>query len=242
MWGAEMGANDHGVVIGNEAIYTKLQGENDAEEKLLGMDLLRSKFWNFFLILNSGNFWKFLRLGLERGSTAKEALDVITKLLEEHGQGGPCSEDIPEMTYCILTKFSMIEKKVFEFWAKFWNSKKNFETKMKILSNKNENSLKYSITIRFWSRISKRLGSLKPQTDIGSPKKFNKVFGTFQIALRSVRIFINVRKEFKNWRRRKTFGMAKVPWISQNILPPHQWMTDFETVVVYCRNSKINQK
>ncbi len=41
MWGAEMGANDHGVVIGNEAIFTKLQGPDDSEEKLLGMDLLR---------------------------------------------------------------------------------------------------------------------------------------------------------------------------------------------------------
>ncbi len=41
MWGAEMGANSHGVVIGNEAVFTKLNGEQDAEEKLLGMDLVR---------------------------------------------------------------------------------------------------------------------------------------------------------------------------------------------------------
>ena len=64
MWGAEMGANEFGVVIGNEAIATK-EPLNDTG--LLGMDLLR--------------------LGLERGNTAKKALDIIINLLEPHGQG-----------------------------------------------------------------------------------------------------------------------------------------------------------
>ena len=41
MWGAEMGANEHGVCIGNEAVWTKVNSANDAEEKLLGMDLVR---------------------------------------------------------------------------------------------------------------------------------------------------------------------------------------------------------
>ncbi|MFX0021641.1 MAG: C69 family dipeptidase [Candidatus Hermodarchaeota archaeon] len=65
MWGAEMGANEYDVVIGNESIQTR---EPLKDIGLLGMDLLR--------------------LGLERGKTAKEALNVITDLLETYGQGG----------------------------------------------------------------------------------------------------------------------------------------------------------
>jgi dipeptidase len=76
MWGAEMGANEHGVVIGNEAVFTKGRGGDRA---LLGMDLVR--------------------LALERASTAEEAVSVIVDLLERHGQGGPCSYERPHFTY-----------------------------------------------------------------------------------------------------------------------------------------------
>ncbi|CAG5024124.1 unnamed protein product [Parnassius apollo] len=74
MWGAEMGANDKNVVIGNEAVWTNNnEGDGDARQKrLLGMDLVR--------------------LGLERGNSAEEALEIIATLLEKYGQGGPCSE------------------------------------------------------------------------------------------------------------------------------------------------------
>lgn len=68
MWGAEMGANEHGVVIGNEAMHAVVAPcETPA---LTGMDLLR--------------------LALERAASAAEAVDVITTLLEAHGQGGNC--------------------------------------------------------------------------------------------------------------------------------------------------------
>ncbi|XP_025837240.1 secernin-3-like isoform X2 [Agrilus planipennis] len=81
MWGAEMGANECGVVIGNEAVWTNnTNGENDPSVKrLLGMDLVR--------------------LGLEQSSSATEALEIITNLLEKYGQGGPCAEEDSGLSY-----------------------------------------------------------------------------------------------------------------------------------------------
>jgi secernin len=78
MWGAEIGANEHGVVIGNEAVFTRRTGDR-GEGALLGMDLLR--------------------LGLERASSADEAVAVIVDLLEAHGQGGSCSHEHPRFRY-----------------------------------------------------------------------------------------------------------------------------------------------
>ncbi|MFX1308178.1 MAG: peptidase C69, partial [Promethearchaeota archaeon] len=76
MWGAEMGTNEYGVVIGNEAVHTY---ESLRSIGLLGMDLLR--------------------LGLERGKTARESMEIMIDLLEEYGQGGGCAYDDPSWLY-----------------------------------------------------------------------------------------------------------------------------------------------
>ncbi|HQQ98262.1 MAG TPA: carcinine hydrolase/isopenicillin-N N-acyltransferase family protein [Cyclobacteriaceae bacterium] len=65
MWGAEMGVNEHGLAIGNEAVFTnvKIRKTNTG---LTGMDLLR--------------------LALERCRSVDEAIACITGLLEQYGQ------------------------------------------------------------------------------------------------------------------------------------------------------------
>jgi dipeptidase len=77
MWGAEMGVNEHGLVIGNEAIYSKVPANK--EPALLGMDLLR--------------------LALERAVTPREALQVIIDHLEQFGQGGNCGSHGNDLYY-----------------------------------------------------------------------------------------------------------------------------------------------
>lgn len=70
MWGAEMGVNEFGLCIGNEAVFTRgAYGKTG----LTGMDMVR--------------------LGLERSRTAKEALLLLISLLETYGQGGNCGFD-----------------------------------------------------------------------------------------------------------------------------------------------------
>lgn len=64
-WGYEHGFNEHQVVIGNEALPSLLPPAQEA--KLIGMELLR--------------------LGLERGRSAAEAVEVITGLVSRYGQG-----------------------------------------------------------------------------------------------------------------------------------------------------------
>lgn len=68
-WGAEIGINEYGVAIGNEAVFTTLQ-QHETQDGLMVIDMLR--------------------LGLERGRTAREAVEAITTALEMFGQGGNC--------------------------------------------------------------------------------------------------------------------------------------------------------
>ncbi len=67
-FGYEHGMNEYGVAIGNEAVWSKEPYQWG--DGLLGMD--------------------FVRLALERGRTAYEAMHVIIGLIEKYGQSGDC--------------------------------------------------------------------------------------------------------------------------------------------------------
>jgi len=77
MWGAEMGVNEKGVVIGNEALFTRVKPEKTSG--FIGMDLLR--------------------LALERSADAGEAAQMIIDLLKKYGQAGPCGYRDKKFSY-----------------------------------------------------------------------------------------------------------------------------------------------
>jgi hypothetical protein len=75
-WGHELGLNEWGVGIGNEALFTRDLAEHVTQSRhgqpppagILGMELVR--------------------LGLERATTAQQAVSTITELVAAHGQWG----------------------------------------------------------------------------------------------------------------------------------------------------------
>ncbi|CAF1148823.1 unnamed protein product [Didymodactylos carnosus] len=67
IFGAEMGFNSHGLVAGNEALFTKISSYTSG---LTGMDIVR--------------------LILERCCTSEDGKNTIIELLQKYGQGGNC--------------------------------------------------------------------------------------------------------------------------------------------------------
>jgi hypothetical protein len=65
MWGAEMGVNEQGVAIGNEAVFSTSSIDKNG---LLGMDILR--------------------LALHNADSGHQAVKIIVELIKRFGQGG----------------------------------------------------------------------------------------------------------------------------------------------------------
>lgn len=68
-WGCELGINEHGLAMGNEAVFSS----NIHDEKLDGLTVI-----------------DLMRIGLERARTCREAIEVMGTALETFGQGGNC--------------------------------------------------------------------------------------------------------------------------------------------------------
>ncbi len=65
-YGCEIGINEHGLAMGEEAVFTTEMAEE--KDGLIGPDLMR--------------------IGLERARDCQEAIEIMTGLLEQYGQGG----------------------------------------------------------------------------------------------------------------------------------------------------------
>ena len=101
MWGCEMGFNEFGLNIGNEAVFTK---EKYGENRLLGMDMIR--------------------IALERCRASQEALDLMIELLGTYGQGGNCGY---EKNFTYHNSFLIADKNsawVLETAGEFWAAEK----------------------------------------------------------------------------------------------------------------------
>ena len=104
IWGAEMGVNEHGLTIGNAAVFTKTVFEKD-NFGLTGMDMTR--------------------LALERANTALQALFLIAQWTEEYGQDAYGGYQDKRFYYC--SSFLIADKHdayVLETADRQWAAKK----------------------------------------------------------------------------------------------------------------------
>lgn len=104
LWGCEMGFNEFGLNIANEAVFTK--EKHNKKTGLLGMDIMR--------------------LVLERCTNPIESVDLIAKLIMQYGQGGNCKKNSHGKMY-YHNSFIIADKNeawVMETAGEYWVAKK----------------------------------------------------------------------------------------------------------------------
>lgn len=105
IWGCEMGCNEFGLNIGNEAVFTR---EKYQPTGLTGMDMIR--------------------LALERCQTSQEALDLIIDMLQRYGQGGNCGFEKPFTYHNSFLITDPREAWVLETAGEYWAAQKVEDT------------------------------------------------------------------------------------------------------------------
>ncbi len=148
IWGAEMGVNEYGVCIGNEAIFTTKVCKN---KNLIGMDLVR--------------------LGLERSKTAKEAVDVIKDLIVKYGQGGNCGFD---HQFLYNNSFLVMDKKELYIVETEMNHFKIIKKDKATISNclsERDNIIKENKIVTYFSKAKKRQQQTYSKIDVSKDVK-----------------------------------------------------------------------
>ncbi|CAF0821266.1 unnamed protein product, partial [Didymodactylos carnosus] len=105
-WGAEMGSNEYGVCIGNDAVHTKIAYDS-REPALIGLDIVR--------------------LALQRSKTAEDAMKTICNLVETYGQGGSCFDVSANLPYGYDNSFLIVDRTggwIVETCDRVWVAKK----------------------------------------------------------------------------------------------------------------------
>ena len=137
MWGAEMGVNEYGLVIGNEAIFTR--GKYN-KKGITGMDIVR--------------------LCLERCNNSKDAVKFIKKIINEYEMGGNCGYDhnfYYDNSFLIMDRNNLFVVEV---------SKKDVVVKEKNIANISncltlESNIKEDKIYKYFSGSKDRLNTVK---------------------------------------------------------------------------------
>lgn len=137
MWGAEMGVNEYGLVIGNEAIFTRGKYKKTG---ITGMDIVR--------------------LCLERCKTAKEATSFIKTITKEYEMGGNCGYD---HKFYYDNSFLIMDRK--EIFVVEVSKNKCIVEKKTVANISNcltlKSNIKEDIIYRHFSKARKRLSTVK---------------------------------------------------------------------------------
>ena len=115
LWGLEHGVNEHRVAVGNEQVWT-IDRADPTTPGLLGMDLVR--------------------LGLERSRSAEQGVDVITSLIERHGQSGAADQEKGEAYFSSYLLADPGEAWVLETSNRTWAAKRISAGETTALSNR----------------------------------------------------------------------------------------------------------
>jgi secernin len=103
LWGFEHGINEHRLAVGNEQLWT-VDDPTSVPEALTGMDLVR--------------------LALERGHSAEQALDVVVSLVERLGQGGVGDRDAGKAYFSSFLFADPVEAWVLETSDRSWAARR----------------------------------------------------------------------------------------------------------------------